>query len=364
MSEYYFSSYAPAATSVADAVAMLRHNLNDVLAGHELPEPVFVRFFCSDVCNQAPVIERLWPSTGTCQRLYIGQQPLDSRYLSLQAYCIDCNAQRTEESDGSLLVRHGKYESLWSMDYPAFTGNSEKQTDQIIHSLQSRLESRGMNLESNVMRTWYYLRDIDNNYAGMIKSRVLHYEASGLDACNHFIASTGIEARSPDPHTLVALQSHAIKGLLPAQVTYLKALDYLSPTASYGVNFERATKIVYGDRRHCHISGKASIDKHGNVLHKGNVARQMERALENMEALLEEGGMGMNDMRCATIYLRDSEDIAAIMPVISSRLPADCARNITAGAVCRPEWLVEIEGEVIKYGTVRFAPFSGGNNEC
>ncbi|MDE6735683.1 MAG: hypothetical protein K2J64_09485 [Desulfovibrio sp.] len=347
--EVYLALQAPQAASAAEAVASLRAQLGAALRERGLTEGdvVLLRFFCSDVYNQAPLINFLWPATAACQHVYIGQRPLDSAYISLQAYAL-AGAQKTAAKPGSLEVRHGGYTSLWLLEYPPAPGSAEAQTDDILSGLSRRLAKERMTLADNVVRTWYYLRDIDNTYAGMIASRVRHYEAAGLTPETHFIASTGIEGRSPDPHALVALQAHAVWGLEPGQVRYLRAPDHLSPTSLYGVNFERAALITYGDRQHCHISGTASIDAKGNVLHKGDVVRQLGRTLENMQALLAEGDMRMTDLRAVTVYLRDGADAPRITTPLALKLPRGCAVNINEGAVCRPDWLVEIEAEAVR----------------
>lgn len=347
--ELYWALHAPHATSAGEALGSLRAQLGAALREHGLDEGdvVLLRFFCSDVYNQAPLIAALWPPTEVCQHIYIGQRPLDSAYISVQAYALR-GAQKSPAGPDTLAVRHGDYRALWLLAYPAVPGGAEAQTDDILTRLSAQLGRQGMTLAGNTLRTWYYLRDIDNTYAGMIRSRVRHYEGAGLTPGTHFIASTGIEGRSPDPHALVALQAHAVAGLAPGQVRYLRALEHLAPTSLYGVNFERATLVTYGDRQHCHISGTASIDAEGNVLHKGDVTRQLERTLENMAALLAEGGMRMGDLASATVYLRDGADAPRITGPLARALPTDCAVNINEGAVCRPDWLVEIETEAIR----------------
>ncbi len=359
MSEFYFSFHVPRADSPQAALVALRSACLARLEEARLsPDSlVLLRFFCSDVFTQAPLVEELWPLDLPCQRVCIGQAPLDSAFLSLQAYAIAGLAEKRLEQDGSLVVRHGGYLSLWTLDYPATLADSERQSDAVIASLRDKLQRFDMALERDVIRTWYYLRDVDNNYAGMIRSRVRHYEAVGLTTRTHFIASTGIEASAPRPDALVWLHSHAEKGLRPEQVTWLKAADHLAPTHVYGVNFERATRIVYGDRAHCRISGTASIDREGQVLHKGDVLRQFERAVENVDALLHEGGMDLRHLRVATVYLRDPHDAPRLAPLARKLLPADCAVNITCGPVCRPDWLVEIEAEAVAPWASSFPPF-------
>lgn len=352
--EYYLSVHVPAAGSARDAIAILQEQLAKRLKGRS--EPLLMRFFCSDVHAHAPLLEEIWPGNIHCQRVYIGQAPLDSAYISLQAY--GCANVETSPMPGrSLLVRHGAYESLWTLDYPATAGDAESQSALVIASLEDKLDAQGMSAAGNLLRTWYYMRDVDNNYAGMIRARVAAYEATGLGPAQHFVASTGIEGASPDPHALVCLHARSVRGLKPEQITYLAALTHLCPTHDYGVNFERATRVAYGDRIHCHISGTASIDSKGNVLHVGDCPAQFGRAMENVGALLAEGGMDVADLKCATIYLRDPWDYPAIRPLAEQILPAGCAINFTHGSVCRPDWLVEIEAEAMAPAQTDFPDF-------
>ena len=357
--EYYFACHAPEATSPGQAIQILHDRFTENLkqAGFAPESPVLLRFFCSDVYTQTPLIRQTWRDSAPCQHIFIGQAPLDSSYISLQVYGISARISKEFTPDGSLRLRHGGYSSLYTLDYPKDASSSQEQSDEVILSLQKKLQTENMSLGLNILRTWYYIRDVDNNYAGMIRSRIEHYESQGLTPQTHFFASTGIEACAPHPNILVWLHSYAQSGLQPKQITYLKALDWLSPTHIYGVNFERATRVTYGDRLHCHISGTASIDHAGNVLHIGDPVRQFERAIENIEALLHEGNMVLQDLKAATIYLRDIHDYPRIAELSRKLLPAGCAINITHGAVCRPDWLVEIEGEAIRSHNAPYPPF-------
>lgn len=359
LNEFYISAKAPDSCNLESAIKECQSSLKNTLSALDLDfsDICICRFFCSDINNQIPVIENVWPCEESCQRFYIGQQPLDSRYISIQAYCIKGVAEKNLLPDNTLLLRHGGYKSVWTLDYPDKKGSSEEQTNVILAACRSKLACRNMSFTDNVIRTWYYLRDIDNTYEGMIKSRVELYESWDLAPDTHFIASTGIEGRSPWPHALVGLQTHAVSGLKPEQIIYLDAPEYLSPTALYGVNFERATKIIYGDRCHCHISGTASIDKFGHVLYPGNVIKQAERALINIAALLHEGEMELSDMKAATVYLRDPCDCELVKPLVEAALPENCAINFTCGSVCRPDWLIEIEGEAAAMCKADFADF-------
>ena len=125
--------------------------------------------------------------------------------------------------------------------------------------------------------------------------------------------------------------------------TSWRILDRLCATKDYSVTFERGTRIAYADRVHHLISGTASIDNEGNVVHVGDVMEQLERALENVEALLRSGGARLRDMMHLIVYLRDPADYPRVNDHLRERFPA-LPMVIVQGAVCRPEWLVEIEG--------------------
>jgi enamine deaminase RidA (YjgF/YER057c/UK114 family) len=131
----------------------------------------------------------------------------------------------------------------------------------------------------------------------------------------------------------------------------------MCPTHRYGVTFERGASVSYADRKHCFISGTASIGKNGEVMHLGDVRAQLDRALGNVEALLHAGASRLEDLMYLIVYLRDPTDF----PWVRARLGYQVPRLpilFVEGPVCRREWLVEIEGVAIK-GQERpeFSPF-------
>ena len=67
-----------------------------------------------------------------------------------------------------------------------------------------------MNLRNNTVRTWIYVRDIDNNYKGMVVARREFFTRIGLTNQTRYIASTGIEGKSIKMQSLVSLDSLSI----------------------------------------------------------------------------------------------------------------------------------------------------------
>ncbi len=180
----------------------------------------------------------------------------------------------------------------------------------------------------------------------MVERRRALFAEHGLTSDTHFIASTGIQGSASHRYDVVAMDAYCGLDVEPRQISFLNDFDRLCATKNYNVTFERATRVAYADRAHIFISGTASIDAAGEVVHRGDVRRQLDRTLENVEALLKAGSASLADMSHLIVYLRDPADLAVIEPRLAERF-AGVPMAIVQGAVCRPEWLVEVEGVAI-----------------
>ena len=309
------------------------------------------RFFLSDPANQAARLEselRRLPAAATS---LIGQPPLNGTKLAAWVYAVDC----AEVQDG-LLVHNG-YKHLWTGGMTAEKAGSEAQTADIFNAYETLLAQKGMTVAGNCLRTWLFVRDVDTHYGGVVKGRRDHFNGIGLTPDTHFIASTGIAGFSADPQQLVRMDAYAVGGLEEEQIQYLHAYDHLSPTALYGVTFERGTAVTYGDRKHVFISGTASIDKDGKVVHVDDPVQQTERMLENVNALLQEADAGFEDLAYCLVYLRDTADYLRVREVFQRNCPMLDPIYVLA-PVCRPAWLVEMECMAVTgKGNSSFAAF-------
>ena len=137
----------------------------------------------------------------------------------------------------------------------------------------------------------------------------------------------------------------------------MEALSHLSPTILYGVTFERGLRVRFGDRSHLYISGTASIDNKGNVLYLGDAEAQTRRTIENLRALLEEQDATLDDMAYAIVYARNGHDRQFVRKVLDKELGEKFPLIFVEAAVCRPTWLMEIEGVAIIPDKNGFAPF-------
>lgn len=180
------------------------------------------------------------------------------------------------------------------------------------------------------------------NYAGVVKARNEVFVTQGLTPQTHYIASTGIGGRHADTQVLVQMDTYAVLGIRQEQIHYLYAPTHLNPTYEYGVSFERGTYVDYGDRRQVFISGTASINHRGEVVHPGDIRKQTERMWENVETLLKEAEMSFDDIGQMLVYLRDAADYAVVRKMFDQRFP-EIPKVILLAPVCRPGWLIEME---------------------
>jgi enamine deaminase RidA (YjgF/YER057c/UK114 family) len=290
--------------------------------------------------NQADLLD------GRAGTSVIGQAPLPAAKFALWAYHIcDPGGTLGKTNDGmTVSCRRGGLTHHWTAGMTDIRENtSHHQTHRVLENYGAWLHSHGMNMADHVVRTWWFVRNIDADYQGLVDARRDFFNRNGLTADTHYIASTGIAGAHREVAAKVSLDSYAIDGLRQEQVDYLCAPDHLCPTHDYGVTFERATAVSYADRRHVFISGTASIDHAGTILHEGDVIRQLARTLENIEALLAKADANLGDLAVMVVYLRDPADGAVIEAALRGHMGV-VPYVLVDAPVCRPGWLIEIEG--------------------
>lgn len=303
--------------------------------------PVFLRFFLSDAANQSGLLTEALADFPPCACSIIEQPPLDGTKIALWVYL---QTQVTPRSfpEGLTGIEHNGYVHLWGGSACRPGTDSHEQTRRLLEDYATALEDNGGRLADNCIRTWFFVQNIDVNYAGVVKARNEVFLHQGLTRDTHFIASTGTAGRNADPSLCVQLDTYAVTGLVPEQVHHLYASTHLNRTYEYGVSFERGTYVDYGDRRQVFISGTASIDNRGQIVHAGDIRLQTERMWENVEALLKEAGMNYDDIGQMIVYLRDPGDYQTVERLFNARFP-NMPRVTVLAPVCRPGWLIEME---------------------
>ncbi|MBQ8530243.1 MAG: hypothetical protein IJ430_03680 [Parabacteroides sp.] len=302
---------------------------------------VFRRYFLSDVANQADWVTEWECENSSCPHSIVQQAPMNGSKIAVWTY-LQTDMKIQNRKNGLAEISHNGYRHFWEGGAINKASNSEYQTRLLLNSYILQLTEKQCKLSDHCIRTWFFVQNVDVNYAGVVKARKEVFVTQGLTEKTHYIASTGIEGRHADPQVLVQMDSYAVDGLQPEQIQYLYAPTHLNPTYEYGVTFERGTAVSYGDRKHIFISGTASIDNKGEIVHIGNIEKQTERMLENIQVLLQEAGADLKDIMQAIVYLRDPADYQIVKRYIEENHPS-LPHLIVHAPVCRPGWLIETE---------------------
>lgn len=324
------------------------HTAYEHLVSEEIPEavPVLKRYFLSDAANQANQLLATLIEYSGCALSIIEQPPLDGTKVALWVY-LQTGVHTRTLPHGDYEVSHGGYRHIWSASNFNKASKSEYQTRLLLNDYVMRLAGQGCTLADNCIRTWFFVQNVDINYAGVVKARNEVFLTQNLTSETHFIASTGIAGRHADPEVLVQMDTYAIDGIQKEQIHYLYAPTHLNPTYEYGVSFERGTYVDYGDRRHVFISGTASINNRGEIMYPGDIRMQTQRMWENVETLLAEAECTFGDVGHLIVYLRDIADYIVVKEMFESRFP-DIPKVYLQAPVCRPGWLVEMECIAVK----------------
>ena len=301
-------------------------------AGHAGRRLDYVRIFLSDIQNQHQLLiesELFQNVLSTLSTTIVEQPPLNGSKIGILV-------KTTSRADNCI------FQSIKLTEEETHGTSAYFQTVMLFEKYLRSIQEKGLDIRTHLVRTWIYVADIDINYDGIVKARNDIFRRYGLTADAHYIASTGIGGSSPARSATVAIDFLTYPDIREEDKKYLQALDHLNPTHEYGVAFERGTRLTLPDKQIAFISGTASIDRYGNVLYLGDVKKQTVRLLDNIEALLQDGGMCMADINYFVIYLRDPSDYTVVNRYMTRRFPTQ-PHIIVLAKVCRPEWLIEME---------------------
>jgi len=355
--EVYLCGFAPGRAPAEQLAARLLESYRSALGELGLPEEsvVFRRLHASRGNNgQAGLAGSPLAESGdgpdSAAVAFVGQPVSPDGGLGLWAYHLheDTPLKKTQVKDGVVIRRPGS-NLLWLAGLPGevnSTNDPAAQTRLAFEACAAELDRWGGNMADHLLRTWVYVDDIDRNYQSMCDTRRELFGQHGLTSRTHYIVSTGIGADFSDDARVISLDSCAAIGLSNGQVHYLAAPHLLSRTDLYGVTFERGATVSFGERKHILLAGTASCSSEGETLHSGDVPAQLERVIKNLEGLLAEAGGTLSDLAYLLAYVRNNEDGASVRSMLSESLP-DVPLLVVQGPVCRPEWLVEVEGAAL-----------------
>ena len=110
-------------------------------------------------------------------------------------------------------------------------------------------------------------------------------------------------------------------------------------------------ELIEGAGKVLFCSGQTSVDGEGGPQHPGDMAAQAALAMDNLEAVLREGGMGLANVVRLNFYTTDVDAYLANAGVVGARTAAaGVAPAGTLLGVARlafPELMIEIEATAV-----------------
>ncbi len=127
---------------------------------------VWKRYFVSDVVNQAEYL----PSGGH-EAVSLVQQPPLSGAKVVVWLCGMENVGVEETYGNGTLVKRPHFSHVFHTQMHEQKGTVEQQTKSVFDAYRSYLSEHNVSLESNCIRTWLFVKDLDRQYAGMAIAR-------------------------------------------------------------------------------------------------------------------------------------------------------------------------------------------------
>jgi enamine deaminase RidA (YjgF/YER057c/UK114 family) len=116
---------------------------------------------------------------------------------------------------------------------------------------------------------------------------------------------------------------------------------------SIGLGFDQA-QVIEGHRRQLVCSGQDAVDADGNPRHPGDMAAQLELALDNLEAVLAGAGMTLADVVRLNVYATDLDEYFKHFAAVNDRFGSSRYATSVLGVAQLPaQLLVMLEATAV-----------------
>lgn len=119
---------------------------------------------------------------------------------------------------------------------------------------------------------------------------------------------------------------------------------YRSPVFSQGIILPANARILL-------IGGQNGVNAQGEIVARGDVVRQTEQALVNLQKVLAAAGAGLEDLVKVTIIMQQDIDLTAAfgawMAVWGLRSNPPTVSAFRVPSLSNPDFLIEIEAQAV-----------------
>jgi 2-iminobutanoate/2-iminopropanoate deaminase len=120
-------------------------------------------------------------------------------------------------------------------------------------------------------------------------------------------------------------------------------------------NYSHAVRVDLHDGVLLFVSGQVAMDRQGNLVGAGDMARQTEQVFENLNAILRANGGTFADVVQISTFLTDMTQLQAVRDVRTRYVPdpPPASTTVQVAGLFRPDALIEVEVVAAIPGTTR-----------
>ena len=121
-------------------------------------------------------------------------------------------------------------------------------------------------------------------------------------------------------------------------------------TLAQASGFAHGWLVEGGGVRTLYLAGQCGYDTEGRIVERGDLVAQLDRALQNIIAVLEDAGMNFADVVQLNLFVRSRDDYATARREFGKIWRQRCEKHYPAMAMFMvaslydPEALIEIQG--------------------
>ncbi|WP_055046047.1 RidA family protein [Devosia sp. A16] len=128
-------------------------------------------------------------------------------------------------------------------------------------------------------------------------------------------------------------------------------IEHLNPQSLHASPAFTQAIIVPAGARVLLIGGQNAVDRHGQVVGKGDIVGQARQALRNLEAVLDAAGATLEDLVKVTVVIDHSADLRAAfgawMSLWGARSNPPTVTVLRVAGLANPDYLLEIEAQAV-----------------
>lgn len=128
-------------------------------------------------------------------------------------------------------------------------------------------------------------------------------------------------------------------------------VQHLNPEALHSNPAFTQAILVPAGARTLLIGGQNAVDRHGQVVGKGDVVAQSTQALGNLKAVLDAAGAKLEDLVKVTVIIDQQADLRAAfgawMNFWGSRGNPPTVSVLRVAGLANPDYLIEIEAQAV-----------------